>query len=210
MRKKIPSWPLLLAIPISFICRCHENSNSVSNKTQTVKYGGYADQVSFGRHIVQMSGCNDCHTPKKMKAMGPISDTSLLLSGHPAALPAPDINRSELEKKGLAVTGDMTAWAGPWGVSYSANLTPDETGIGNWNEEQFVRAIREGKAKGLQNGRIMLPPMPWQQFSAYMTDEEIKAIFAYLKSIRPVNNIVPRPLSPVMNTGGIPSGTKLH
>lgn len=75
----------------------------------------------------------------------------------------------------------MTAWTGPWGISYSANLTPDETGTGNWTEEQFIRAIREGKSKGLQNGRSLLPPMPWQTLRI-MKDEELKAIFAYLKN----------------------------
>jgi hypothetical protein len=98
---------------------------------------------------------------------GPVLDSSLLLSGHPAQLPAPDVNRKEMESKGLAVTGDLTAWVGPWGVSFAANLTPDATGTGNWKEEQFMYAIREGKYKGLAGSRSLLPPMPWDMYQAY-------------------------------------------
>ena len=91
---------------------------------------------------------------------------------------------------------DFTASIGVWGVSFAGNLTSDATGIGNWTEENFLRAIRHGKLKGLQNGRDILPPMPWQVYKN-MKDEDLKAIFAYLKTTKPVENIVPapRPLS---------------
>jgi len=171
-----------------------ENKNTSVNLNQ--KNGDFKNQVEYGRHLVTIIGCNDCHTPKKMTAMGPVPDTSLLLSGHPAKIPFPDVNRKEIEAKGLAVTGDLTAWAGPWGISYADNLTPDATGIGSWSKEQFFRAIREGKWKGLKNSRELLPPMPWQEFRN-MTDDELSAIFAYLKSIKPVQNIVPPPTPPV-------------
>jgi hypothetical protein len=85
----------------------------------------------------------------------------------------------------------MTAWVGPWGVSYSANLTPDEnTGIGLWTEDMFVEAMRSGKHMGA--GRPILPPMPWM-FIANLTLEDQKAIFAYLKSLKPIKNTVPSP-----------------
>jgi len=181
--------------------RCNGNNASksrLSNDSTVAQnnYGGFESEVAYGKHLVITSGCNDCHTPKKMTQMGPVLDTSLLLSGHPAAMPMFDINRKEIESKGLAVTNDMTAWVGPWGISYSANLTPDSTGIGNWNEAQFFRAIREGKWMGLEGSRQLLPPMPWQEISK-MTDNELKAIFAYLKSIPPVHNVVPPPAPPV-------------
>jgi hypothetical protein len=118
-----------------------------------------------------------------------------MLSGHPADGPKIDVDRKELANKKLAVTADLTEWVGPWGTSYAANLTPDPTGIGSWKEEQFFLALREGKFKGLPNSRPILPPMPWDMFK-HMTDGEIKAIFAYLKSIPPVSNIVPPPLPP--------------
>jgi hypothetical protein len=131
-----------------------------------------------------------------MTAMGPVPDMSLMLSGHPAKMPAPNVNRKEMERKGLAVTNDLTAWVGPWGISYAANLTPDGTGLGNWDYAQFERAMKEGKFMGSQNGRQLLPPMPWQDFAS-LTDGELKAIFAYLKSVKPVHNLVPDAAPPV-------------
>ena len=200
MRKQ--TLPLILA-PVAFaflLYGCSSNGSPVStssNDSASLKYGGFPNQVSYGEHLVTIVGCNDCHTPKKMTSMGPVPDTSLLLSGHPASVPAPDVNRKEMEGKGLAVTNDLTAWVGPWGISYAANLTPDETGIGNWSEQQFIKAIREGKLKGMDGTRPLLPPMPWQEFGQ-MKDEELKAIFAYLKTIKPVNNVVPPAAPPVM------------
>jgi mono/diheme cytochrome c family protein len=198
MRKQILLLFLFFSV-IGFLLSSCSNNNSAStasNDSASVKYGGFPDQISYGQHLVTIIGCNDCHTPKKMTPMGPVPDSSLLLSGHPASMPAPDVNRKEMEGKGLAVTGDLTAWVGPWGISYSANLTPDATGIGNWSEQQFIKALREGKFKGMDGTRPLLPPMPWQDFSQ-MKDEEIKAIFAYLKTIKPVNNVVPAAVTPV-------------
>ncbi len=181
---------IIMLIPLLWIsCNGNQAPDSKSTPDNQKSNGGFKDQVEYGRHLVAIIGCNDCHTPKKMTAMGPVPDTSLLLSGHPANSPFPDVNRKEMEAKGLAVTGDLTAWAGPWGISYADNLTPDSTGIGNWTEQQFSRAIREGKWKGLKDSRQLLPPMPWQEFSN-MTDDEVSAIFAYLKSIKPIHNVV--------------------
>lgn len=164
-------------------------------------YGGFENQQEWGEHLVIIAGCNDCHTPKRMTNMGPVLDSSRWLSGHPAKMPRIDVNRKELESKGLVTTLDLTEWAGPWGVSFTANLTPHETGIGNWTEAQFMLAIREGKYKGLASSRQLLPPMPWEMYR-HMTDDELKAIFAYLKSIKPVENLVPPPLSPIGEAKG--------
>ena len=89
----------------------------------------------------------------------------------------------------------MTAFSGPWGVSYSANLTPDdETGLGKWTEKTFIDALRTGKHLG--KGRPILPPMPWQGIGT-ATDSDLKAIYAYLRSIKPLKNAVPDPIEPV-------------
>lgn len=88
---------------------------------------------------------------------------------------------------------DLTAAAGPWGITFAGNLTPDATGIGNWTEEQFKKALTQGKFKGLDNTRLLLPPMPWLNY-AEMKDEDIHSIFTYLKSISPVENTVPTPV----------------
>ena len=128
---------------------------------------------------------------------GPDIDFSRALSGHPADAQVPDVNRQEMEGKGLVITNDLTTWVGPWGISFTANLTSDATGIGNWQEEHFITAIRKGKYKGLESGRDLLPPMPWQMYK-HMTDDELKAIFAYLKSTKPINNVVPPPIPPAL------------
>lgn len=159
------------------------------------------EQLKLGEHLVLIAGCHDCHTPKKMTERGPEPDFSLALSGHPANMPPPDVDRKDIESKGLAVTQTLTSWVGPWGISYSANLTSDATGIGNWEEKNFMLAMREGKFKGLESARTLLPPMPWEMLQN-MTDDELKAIFAYLKSTKPIENVVPAPAPPVSAAPG--------
>jgi cytochrome c553 len=151
-------------------------------------------QIKRGKYLVLTSACNDCHTPKIMTANGPEPDTTRLLSGHPSYMPVAAVNKEAI-KDWLLFNPHLTAAAGPWGVSFSANLTSDDTGIGSWTEEQFFTAIRKGKYKGLEGSRSLLPPMPWQVYSQ-MTDDDLRAIFAFLKSTRPVKNIVPAPIAP--------------
>ena len=185
---------VLIAVGVVIACNDKPNEKPASNADN--KYGGYASPELWGEHLVTVSACHDCHSPKKMTPLGPMIDSSLLLSGHPAQAPDPAVNRQEMESKGLAVTGDLTSWIGPWGISYTANLTSDSTGIGTWDEGRFIYAIREGKLKGLPNSRTLLPPMPWDMYR-HMSDDELKAIFAYLKSTKPIRNVVPEPKPPV-------------
>ena len=147
--------------------------------------------VERGAYLATM--CNDCHTPLKMGEHGPEPDMSRLLSGHPEGFPP--VTQAELSGPWVwAGTGTMTAFSGPWGVSFSANLTPDEeTGLGVYTESSFIAAMRTGKHMGA--GRPILPPMPWQG-CARLTDEDLKAIFAYLRSIPPIHNKVPDPIPP--------------
>jgi hypothetical protein len=94
----------------------------------------------------------------------------------------------------VAISSTNTAWYGPWGVSFTTNLTSDRaTGIGNWTEVMFVNAIKTGKHLGA--GRPILPPMPWKMYSN-ATDADLKAIFAYLKTVPAISNKVPEPLPP--------------
>jgi mono/diheme cytochrome c family protein len=157
------------------------------------------DQVARGKYLVSTSACHDCHSPKLIGPGGmPIPDTTRLLSGHPADLPYPIWTPEDLQKRnGLTMASPMlTAWAGPWGVSFTANLTPDtSTGIGEWTEDTFIRAIRTGKHQGYHNGRDILPPMPWDVYRNF-TDQDLKAIWAYLRSLPPVKNQVPFPIPP--------------
>ena len=151
--------------------------------------------VERGQYLVASIGCMDCHSPKKMGPQGFEELPGLHLSGFPGDRPIPEPVPEALEKGWILMNHDLTAAAGPWGISFASNLTSDETGIGNWNYEQFERAIRQGKYKGMENGRMLLPPMPWQNF-ANLSDEDLRAIFDYLKSTKPVKNAVPAPVPP--------------
>jgi hypothetical protein len=148
--------------------------------------------IARGKYLTTVSGCHDCHSPKILTPEGPVIDPELILSGHPKDDKLAPIVHT---KDWVLFSDKFTAAVGPWGVSYAANLTPHETGIGNWTYKQFETAIRKGKYKGLEGGRPLLPPMPWEMFR-HMTDEDLKSIFAYLKSIRPIDNLVPAPIAP--------------
>lgn len=150
--------------------------------------------VKRGEYLVNAIGCDDCHSPKKMGQHGPEIDSSLRFSGYPAGRPVPGFDTGTA-KNWILFGGDLTSAAGPWGISFSGNISSDPTGIGNWTEEQFIRCLREGKWKGLEQGRPLLPPMPWQNFSR-LSYEDLRSIFAFLKTTRPVNNTVPQPIPP--------------
>jgi hypothetical protein len=157
------------------------------------KQGAQGAAVRRGEYLVTISGCNDCHTPWKMGPSGPESDRTRLLSGHPQdlAMPPPP----KLQEPWMAsASGTFTAWAGPWGVTFAPNLTPDkETGLGGWTEQNFIEAMRTGRHMG--RGRPILPPMPWQGIGK-MTDDDLKAMFAYLRSIPAIENRAPDPMPP--------------
>ena len=123
-------------------------------------------------------------------------DTTRLLSGHPAETQLPTLPAGVIGpgQWGAIATGDLTAWSGPWGTSFAANLTPDQTGLGAWNDSLFIATMRTGRHMG--SGRAILPPMPWFNY-AQLTDDDLKALFAYLRSLRPVSNLVPQPLPSV-------------
>jgi len=146
-----------------------------------------------GRYLVTAMGCNDCHTPWQMGPQGPAPDMSRMLSGHPAdsVLPVPAAGSPEWP---TAVAATMTAWSGPWGTSFTANLTPDpETGLGRWTVDEFIGALRSGRHQG--RGRQILPPMPYPMIRN-LTDADLQAVFAFLQSIPAIHNQVPEPLPP--------------
>jgi hypothetical protein len=148
-----------------------------------------------GEYLVTIMGCHDCHTPKDVGPTGPVMLTDLLLSGYQSSKPPAPVDPACIKGGWALITMDLTVAAGPWGISYSANLTSDETGIGNWTLENFKRALKEGKFKGLENGRTLLPPMPWSNF-VNIQDEDVSAIYEYLMSTKPVSNVVPPPVPP--------------
>jgi len=152
------------------------------------------EMIALGKYIVHTSGCDDCHTPKIFTENGPVFDTTRRFSGYPAdeVLPAIDMNMIGPDKWS-ATEKHLGAWVGPWGISFASNLTPDNaTGLGAVTEEMFIKTLREGKLKGV--GRPLLPPMPWHVYGQ-KTDQDLKAIYAYLMSIKPIKNMVPQPVS---------------
>jgi len=155
--------------------------------------GGNAAKVERGRYLVVFGGCNDCHTPWILGENGPEPDMTRMLSGHPAGMalpPAPQLPEPWVG----AVAATNTAWSGPWGVSFTKNLTPDkETGLGGWTEKEFIDTLRNGRERGI--GREILPPMPWPGYGK-ASDEDLSAIWAYLQTIPAISNRVPDPLPP--------------
>ena len=146
--------------------------------------------VKRGAYLVSITGCDDCHSPKRMGPMGPEVIPELRLSGYPSTRPILKAD-SNVVKQGWAMLGlDLTSAVGPWGMSFAANLTSDATGIGNWTEAQFRKAFTEGKWKGMDGNRMLMPPMPWQGFRN-MDPVDVSAIFAFLKSTNPVENVEP-------------------
>lgn len=155
----------------------------------------HEELVQRGQYLVTTMGCNDCHSPKRMGPNGPEVIPELMLSGYPADRPLMKVNKEALKSGWFLMNTDLTQAVGPWGVSFAANLTPDQTGIGNWTEEAFGIALRQGWFKGLEGTRKLLPPMPWENF-VNLKDEDIKAMYTYLMSIKPVSNSVPDALGP--------------
>ncbi len=184
----------LIAVTSLFILSCNDARPSEESDTP-LTHSTPESEVARGKYLVGIMGCNDCHSPKRMGKNGPEVIPELLLSGYPSDRPLVQFD-SKLIKEGFAMFyPDLTAAAGPWGISFAGNLTPDETGLGNWTEAQFKKALTQGKFKGLENSRMLLPPMPWLNY-AEMKDADIHAIFLYLKSIKPVENSVPPPIAP--------------
>ncbi|HJW18109.1 MAG TPA: c-type cytochrome [Flavisolibacter sp.] len=190
----------VITLAVTGVIACNSGKTASTNNEGEVNVKGISENESSenavrrGQYLVTIMGCNDCHSPKIMTPHGPDIDSTRMLSGHPASVPVPKINAGELQNWVL-FSHNLTTFVGPWGVSFAANLTSDATGIGNWTEGQFLNAIRHGKYKGLENSRDLLPPMPWVMYKN-ATDEDLKAIFAYLKSTPPVQNRVPGPIAP--------------
>ncbi|MEO8712764.1 MAG: diheme cytochrome c-553 [Parafilimonas sp.] len=185
-------------IAVCIICflfyRCSNNATTSTATNDSLStngnmYNGYASQVDWGKHLMATGGCGDCHTPKKMADHGPVDDSSLLFSGSPSQQPAPNLTPDQL-KQGMAATLGLTAWTGPWGRSYAANLTPDSTGLGSWSEKQFITCLSQGLFQGIEGSRPLMPPMPIDGVKNF-TSNEMKAIFAFLKTVKPIHNIVP-------------------
>jgi hypothetical protein len=188
MRKSVLNVAATIIITVVLIA-CSDSS--ASEKKQSIAMTE-TEKIQRGSYLVNAIGCDDCHSPKEITATGFEIIPELRLSGYQSANTSPKADSNVVKQGWLLFGSDLTTAVGPWGQSFAANLTSDATGIGNWKEEQFIKAIREGKYKGLDNTRPLLPPMPWFVYKN-LNDDDLRSIFAFLKSTRPVKNVVPTP-----------------
>jgi mono/diheme cytochrome c family protein len=138
--------------------------------------------VERGNYLVNYLGhCAGCHTPL---APNGESDMSLYLSGVPAKYAGTKVGRPQ-----------VAGFPGPRGARfYAANLTPDpETGLGRWSEEQFVRTFKHGVRP--DGTKYATSPMEWNIY-ANMKEEDVRAIYRYLRTIKAIPNKVPANIPP--------------
>ncbi|HTQ64762.1 MAG TPA: hypothetical protein VMI12_08185 [Puia sp.] len=199
--RKIPFFSAAILLPVLSLSLsqygCNEAKPVTTDTVAAPKALSQAELLARGKYIITAGGCSDCHSPKIFTAQGPVPDSTRALSGHPEGSPNLPIDKKALTPGNYMLMGpDITSFVGPFGISYAANLTPDSaTGLGAWTEEVFIKTLRTGKHLGLEGGRPILPPMPWQSISLY-TDEDLKAMFTYLQAIPAIKNKVPAPVSP--------------
>ena len=115
-----------------------------------------ADQLKYGEYLVKLGACADCHSPQ---------DKGQTIPG--------------------TEFGGGSVLKGPWGEVASANITPDASGIGYYDEALFVQTIRTGFVKARELKSIM-PYGVYQNLS----DGDLKAMFAYLRTVKPVKHRV--------------------
>ena len=191
MRRQLTTWVIafgLAAIPASLTWH-----SGRALAAPAVKAADPA-RVERGAYLVRIMGCNHCHTPWKLGPHGPEPDMSRALTGHPADMPIPSAPAPSGGPWMWNGAATNTAFAGPWGVSFAANLTPDsETGLGKWTEDMFIATMKTGRHQG--KGRQVLPPMPVENIAA-LSDQDIRDLFTYLQSLAPVRNRVQAPIDP--------------
>lgn len=100
--------------------------------------------------------------------------------GHCMECHTPHDERGQLEKPSWGAGG--MEFKGPWGVSVSRNLTPHAAGLKNWTDEQIIKAVRSGTDR---DGKPYRPPMGFEFYSK-ISDADMAALVAYLRSLRPV------------------------
>lgn len=201
MKSKTLQITVVIMSVMAVIAACSEAGG---NKTElkkedisTIRKKEKDELIARGQYLVTVALCNDCHSPKIMTPHGPILDSSRLFSGFPSEKGIPTLSEAlAKDQNWVKMSQDVTAFAGPWGMTFAANLTPDEaTGIGNWTEDVFIKTLRTGKHLGQEGGRPVMPPMPWEMV-AKMTDEDLSAVYSYLMSLPAINNRVPAPIPP--------------
>src|SRR5262245_46311585 len=115
-----------------------------------------------GKYLVGIMDCTGCHSTG---ALAGKPDPAKFLAGSDVGFQIPGL-----------------------GIFYPPNLTPDvETGLGDWSEQEIATALRTGVRP---DGRELAPAMPWRSY-ATLSDADVQAVAAYLKSLAPVSHAVP-------------------
>lgn len=114
--------------------------------------------IQRGRYMVQVTGCNDCHTPMYGPKDGAVPEKDWLI--------------------GVAV-----GWKGPWGTTYASNLRKIAASM---TEEQWKVYMKNLKTR---------PPMPFYSVNA-MTDEDIRAVYKFIRFLGDHENPIPAALPP--------------
>lgn len=194
MRKSMIILSAITAVVVGVVA-CTSKAGNAADATTTTTSPDSASLVKRGDYLVNSMGCDDCHSPKRMGAKGPELIPELRFSGFQQNGKVPPVDTNVVKNGWVLLSPDLTSAVGPWGQSFAANLTSDATGIGNWTEQNFFTAIRHGKSKGIESARDLLPPMPWNVYRN-LTDDDLRSIFYYLKTSKPVKNLVPAPKTP--------------
>ncbi|GGD14131.1 diheme cytochrome c-553 [Flavobacterium orientale] len=180
MLKSVVFFIVLLLMKCVIGCQeVRTNDNAYSNPKEV------SASIARGKYLVQVMDCHSCHTPKIMTPEGYVPDMDRAFMGFPA-----DGELPPNAEGGIHFNNDLTAYSGPWGISFAANISNDFTGIGDWNFEQFRVAMQEGKFRGNKQERGLLPPMPWESYRE-LHDDDLKSIFMFLKTSRRIHNVVP-------------------
>ncbi|MBN8675285.1 MAG: diheme cytochrome c-553 [Chitinophagales bacterium] len=179
---------IVSALIISIIIlACNQSANHTNTLATVVTNDSL---IKKGEYLVSIIGCGDCHSPEQFGPDGPEPIKGLEPSGFQYSSKTGFVDTAVFKNSWILMTSNATAAAGPWGISFAGNITSDETGIGNWTEQQFKKALTQGKFKGLDAAGNLLPPIP-RPIYRNMKDEDISAIYACLKSTKPVKNIIP-------------------
>lgn len=159
-----------LGFPLNLIVKTMPKDSPLPDKSPSP-----ADTVAYGKYLLTISGCVDCHTPREKGKL----------------------------IEGMEFAGGMEFPLPGFGTIRSANITPDQqTGIGDWNKEAFIQQFKmydspESRKIPVEPGG-MQTVMPWTMYAG-MTEQDLGAIYTYLRTIEPVKHQIIRYSSQTAN-----------
>ncbi|MDR9418027.1 c-type cytochrome [Gracilimonas sp.] len=151
-----------ISFPMNFII------NTIPKPAEHTLVRDTTDPIKWGEYLVTAGSCSDCHSPREKGAIIP----------------------------GMEFAGGAEFPLIDGSIVRTSNITPDEiTGIGRWTETDFIKRFKDYADSSFNFARVaddqFNTAMPWQNYSK-MSEEELKAIYAYLQTVKPVENEVKR------------------